>query len=211
MNMLSPLLGVDKSNPLLELLFNPEFPDEILVHYGMHLLEKVHRGADSIEEKLLAGRLYNAGLKRKNLVKVFNWDLKTIQGYGEALKSGDADRLRSVLSGQGQERKVGELEDRFIRSTFREVYEEKGCHTNSYDPEELQSKFDRGMKRGAILGAANKMKYWDLYSELYQVMTQHPPGQFPHLFAEELARAYEAAAENGTGRTDDKAASAPAA
>ncbi len=79
------------------------------------------------------------------------------------------------------------------------------------DPEELQSKFDRGMKRGAILGAANKMKYWDLYSELYQVMTQHPPGQFPHLFAEELARAYEAAAENGTGRTDDKAASAPAA
>jgi type VI secretion system FHA domain protein len=65
------------------------------------------------------------------------------------------------------------------------------------DPEELQNKFDRGMKRGAILGAANKMKYWDLYTELYQVMTQHPPGQFPHLFAEELSRAYEAAAESG--------------
>lgn len=79
------------------------------------------------------------------------------------------------------------------------------------DPEELQSKFDRGMKRGAILGAANKMKYWDLYSELYQVMTQHPPGQFPHLFAEELARAYEAAAESGPNKPDQKAASAPAA
>lgn len=65
------------------------------------------------------------------------------------------------------------------------------------DPEELQNKFDRGMKRGAILGAANKMKYWDLYTELYQVMTQHAPGQFPHLFAEELSRAYEDAAESG--------------
>jgi type VI secretion system FHA domain protein len=79
------------------------------------------------------------------------------------------------------------------------------------DPEELRSKFDRGMKRGAILGAANKMKYWDLYSELYQVMTQHPPGQFPHLFAEELARAYETAAESRPSSSDDKAASAPAA
>ena len=80
------------------------------------------------------------------------------------------------------------------------------------DPEELQNKFDRGMKRGAILGAANKMKYWDLYSELYQVMTQHPPGQFPHLFAEELARAYEAAIEGSPATTTgEQAKRAPAA
>ncbi len=80
------------------------------------------------------------------------------------------------------------------------------------DPEELQSKFDRGMKRGAILGAANKMKYWDLYTELYQVMTQHPPGQFPHLFAEELARAYESAAESSTeAKVGEPAKRAPAA
>ena len=55
---------------------NPDFPDEILVHYGMHLLEKVRRGPDSIEEKLLAGRLYNAGIKRKELVKIFNRNRK---------------------------------------------------------------------------------------------------------------------------------------
>jgi len=80
------------------------------------------------------------------------------------------------------------------------------------DPEELQNKFDRGMKRGAILGAANKMKYWDLYTELYQVMTQHPPGQFPHLFAEELSRAYEAAAESsGESKIIDPVRRVPAA
>ena len=59
------------------------------------------------------------------------------------------------------------------------------------DPEELEQRFDQGMKRSALLGAANKIKYWELYGELYQVMTQHSPGSFPRLFGDELARAYE--------------------
>jgi len=59
------------------------------------------------------------------------------------------------------------------------------------DPEELESKFNRGIKRNALLSAANKIKYWDLYTDLYQVMTRHAPGQFPQLFTEELTRAYE--------------------
>ena len=61
-----------------------------------------------------------------------------------------------------------------------------------FDPAELSEKFDRGLKRGALLGAANKMKYWDLYGELYQVLTHKADGPFPHLFSEEFARAYEA-------------------
>jgi type VI secretion system FHA domain protein len=59
------------------------------------------------------------------------------------------------------------------------------------DPEELERKFNRGGKPNALMGAANKMKYWDLYTDLYQVMARHSPGQFPQLFAEDLTRAYE--------------------
>ena len=57
------------------------------------------------------------------------------------------------------------------------------------DPEELESKFSNG-KRG-IMNAANKLKYWDLYKDLYQVVANGPPGQFPQQFLEELTRAYE--------------------
>ncbi len=65
-----------------------------------------------------------------------------------------------------------------------------------FEPEELQTKFDRGLKRSGLLGATNKMKYWDLYEEMFQVLCQHPPEQpVPHLFAEEFARAYEAEVE----------------
>jgi type VI secretion system FHA domain protein len=58
------------------------------------------------------------------------------------------------------------------------------------DPEELESKISNG-KSGALINAANKLKYWDLFKDLYQVVAQHQPGQFPHQFLEELARAYE--------------------
>lgn len=58
------------------------------------------------------------------------------------------------------------------------------------EPGDLQERFDRGLKRGAILGAANKMKYWDLYVEFYQVLNQRNDQGLPALFAEEFARTY---------------------
>lgn len=61
---------------------------------------------------------------------------------------------------------------------------------NRIEPGELQERFDRGLKRGALLGAANKMKYWDLYTEFYQVLNQRNEQGLPAVFAEELARAY---------------------
>jgi type VI secretion system protein len=61
---------------------------------------------------------------------------------------------------------------------------------NRIEPGELQERFDRGLKRGPLLGATNKMKYWDLYAEFYQVLNQRSEQGLPTLFAEELARTY---------------------
>ena len=58
------------------------------------------------------------------------------------------------------------------------------------EPGDLQERFDRGLKRSPLLGAANKLKYWDLYVEFYQVLNQRNEQGLPPLFAEELARAY---------------------
>ena len=44
---------------------------------------------------------------------------------------------------------------------------------------------------GSILHAANKLKYWDLFKDLYVVVTSHQPGQFPPQFLEQLTRGYE--------------------
>ena len=61
-------------------------------------------------------------------------------------------------------------------------------YVNRLDPEELESKIGRGH---SLLAAANKLKYWDLFKDLFQVVSQHQPGQFPPQYLEELARAYE--------------------
>ena len=61
---------------------------------------------------------------------------------------------------------------------------------NRIEPGELQERFDRGLKRGSLLGATNKMKYWDLYSEFYQALNQRNEQGLPAVFAEELARTY---------------------
>ena len=58
------------------------------------------------------------------------------------------------------------------------------------EPGELQERFDRGLKRGPLLGATNKMKYWDLYLEFYQVLNQRGEQGLPTLFSEEFARTY---------------------
>jgi len=58
------------------------------------------------------------------------------------------------------------------------------------DPEELESKFTRG--RGNVLvNAANRLKYWDFYKDLYDVVAHHPPGELPLQFLEDFAQAYE--------------------
>jgi type VI secretion system protein len=63
------------------------------------------------------------------------------------------------------------------------------------DPDELENKIGHG--KSGLLNAANKLKYWDLFKDLYQVVSAHQPGQFPLQFLEELARAYEVEESRG--------------
>lgn len=58
------------------------------------------------------------------------------------------------------------------------------------DPDQLEENFGNG-KRGPLMNAANKLKYWDFYKDLYLVVAQHPAGALPAQFVEELSRAYE--------------------
>ncbi len=69
------------------------------------------------------------------------------------------------------------------------------------DPDELEEKFSGNAKRGGLLNAANRFKYWDLYKDMYQVVAQRAPGQLPAQFVEELSRAYELESERHPGRS----------
>ena len=56
-------------------------------------------------------------------------------------------------------------------------------------PEEIEQKCGEN-KRG-LLGSKADSKYWERYAELYAALVEHAPGQFPQMFAEALAAAYD--------------------
>jgi type VI secretion system protein len=63
--------------------------------------------------------------------------------------------------------------------------------SDRFDPDELQENFDRTLNKKPLIKAVNQLKYWQLYCDLYPIMTQPGSGQFPHHFGEEFVRAYE--------------------
>ena len=73
-----------------------------------------------------------------------------------------------------------------------------GDYMARIEPEEIESKLSNG-KRGGLMNAANKLKYWDFYKDLYQVVMQGPAGELPQQLIDELARAYEFEAARAAG------------
>ena len=63
--------------------------------------------------------------------------------------------------------------------------------TDRFDPDELRENFDRTLNKKPMFTAMNQLKYWQLYCDLYPIMTQQGSGQLPHHFGEEFVRAYE--------------------
>ena len=140
MDILQPLLGLDKSNPLFEILLNPKTPDLLLVHFGMHLLERVKR--DSIEEQFLIARLFNADFSRKKLKETFGYDYKTMKKWGSALLTGDIDHIRKVFSGNNGKRKITPDIEKYIRKLYHDIYTEYGCHSNKYIRDKVEEIFE---------------------------------------------------------------------
>ena len=60
-----------------------------------------------------------------------------------------------------------------------------------FAPEELQNGFDRALGDAKLFSFNNKSKYWDLYRDIYPIMTEKGGGRFPQMFGEEFVKAYE--------------------
>jgi len=56
-------------------------------------------------------------------------------------------------------------------------------------PEEIEQKC--GDSKRGLLGTKAEAKYWERYTDLYATLAEHAPGQFPQLFAEAFAAAYD--------------------
>ena len=99
---------------------------------------------------------------------------------GEGAYLGAEDAVRAGF------RDVRQHEQALVKAMLRAVQD----YVERFDPQELKSRFDKGLKRGGLLSGGNKLKYWELYEESYPALTQREDGGPPQLFTEEFARAY---------------------
>lgn len=108
------------------------------------------------------------------------------------------DALRKLLAGSSNRHLVG-------ADALREAFGELKSHElaigagvdaalndllSRVDPNELQERFDRGLKRNALMGVVNKSKYWELYTEFYPLLNQRDAHGWPAVFTQEFSRAY---------------------
>jgi len=115
------------------------------------------------------------------------------------------EALRYLLSDRGEGAYLS-AEDA-VRAGFRDARQHEQAmvkamlqavqdYVERFDPDELRTRFDKGLKRGGLLAGANKLKYWELYEESYPALAQREDGGPPQLFAEDFARAYQQEIDN---------------
>jgi len=60
-----------------------------------------------------------------------------------------------------------------------------------FEPVELGEGFDHAMGSGLFSKWNKQAKYWQMYSDLYPILTETGSGRYPQMYAEEFVRAYE--------------------
>ena len=143
--LLQPVLGTDKRNPIFSVCRQPGPPPSLHVYYGAELLEVVPEDGRHAAFKLLVGRLFNAGVKGKALRRCFGVDRKTMQRWGQALQSGDAEQLVRALAGRGGHRKLTPEIQSFVRMRFPEIYQQSRAGYSQRLRGEIQRVFGVGL------------------------------------------------------------------
>jgi transposase len=120
--LLQLVLGTDKRNPVFSVCRQAGAAPSLHVYYGGELLEVVPEDRRHPAFKLLIARLYNAGVRGRSLQRHFCVDRKTMQRWGQALQSGDAQQLVQALAGRGGHRKLTPEIRAYVGVRFPEIY-----------------------------------------------------------------------------------------
>lgn len=118
--MIQPLLcGGESIGTDLSVFLN-EDESTYDAYVGVALLERVPIDPEALGQKMLVGRLYNAGVKLCELRRRFGHDNRTIKKWGSALKSGDVDEMIRAFAGRGYRKKATPELIRYARQLYRD-------------------------------------------------------------------------------------------
>ncbi|MEX1265602.1 MAG: type VI secretion system-associated FHA domain protein TagH [Woeseia sp.] len=195
-----PIATGDDNEALLQTFLTAAGIDRSELHPSVDAHE-VMQNAGEVLHEFVAG-ISEMLASRANLKSMFRLDQTTVlPRHNNPLKvsANTTDSMKQLLVGRPGEY-LGPLD------SVREVCRDLNFHQDAMlgamitafrdfadrlDPEELQESFDRNLPRKPLFNSFAKLKYWQLYCDLYPVMTQTGNGPLPHQVGEEFVRSYE--------------------
>ncbi|MBI3859126.1 MAG: hypothetical protein HY296_02640 [Thaumarchaeota archaeon] len=135
-----------------------EEEERLHVYYGLELLEVVSADREDPSFKMLVGRLYNAGLNRRVLSETFQVDPKTMQGWGRALRCGDARQLVRVLAGVRAKRKLTAEIEAYVRARWSALSAQGTYGISGRISREIQSVFQVKLSTVALRPLVGSLK-----------------------------------------------------
>jgi len=111
------------------------------------------------------------------------------EGFTRLFLEDSDEYMSSVDSARGAFVEIKEHQRLLLKAT-REALDE---YLDRLEPEQLEMRASGG-KKGALINATNKLKYWDLYKDVYSVLANRPADELPQPFLDALAKAYQQSA-----------------
>jgi predicted component of type VI protein secretion system len=164
-------------------------PFELMENAGKVLKEFVEGTTDLLASRTALKSLFR--LDQTTVLPRHNNPLKLAKNTRDSIMQLLIGREGEYLAPVDAVREVGrdlKFHQDAVLEAMISAYQE---FADRFDPDELQQNFDRTLDGKPLIKKMNQLKYWQLYCDLYPVMTQASSGRFPHQFSEEFVRCYE--------------------
>ena len=171
LKQLQVIIGTDRRNPYFSIC---RASGQLFIFYGACLLETVPDDMNKPQTKLAIAKLFNAKMKQTALTKEFGVARATMKRWGDALQSGDLERLYDALSGPGPKKKLTLEVQAFARFRFQVIYKEDIYRYSQTIREEIREVF------GVSLSAETLRPHFKIWKkEFFSSEDAEPPGEKP--------------------------------
>lgn len=164
-------------------------------------LRDMMQNAGSVMRELVAG-MAELMQSRSDVKTMFRLDQTTVLPHHNnplKLSRNTDDSIKQLLVGQegeylGPQDAVREIcrDLRFHHDAVIEAMTAAVCDfTEHFNPIELQETFERAALRKTWLDALGKLRFWNMYCDLYPELAEAEGGRLPVRFGEEFVRSYE--------------------
>jgi transposase len=131
----------------------------VKVYYGMSFYDSASMDKDSFEYKYLLGRLYISGIRVKTLIQHFGFSYPTYKRWGDAIRSGNEERIYIAFSGQGgKHKKLTPDIIAFITHDFGHVYKRNKYSYSKEIRKDIKEVFGKELSAELIRPLLGKLK-----------------------------------------------------